>query len=71
MVEYEGYLITTAEEQPGTWIAKFKRADGRKMRNPVTGDEKDWFEMPSPRRTREDAIKYAKEGIDSLRRSGD
>ena len=67
MLEYKGFLIEPFQPEPGTgrWRAKIRRADGRKIKVVVTGDQHDSITTGGMEAfSAEAAIETAKEAID-------
>ncbi len=65
VIEYKGYLIEPIETSAGRWRGRIRRADGRKIKNLITGWQRESFDTPgmemfSPK----DALMDAKEAID-------
>lgn len=63
--QYKAYLIEAVETSSGRWRARIRRVDGRKIKNLITGTEREvettgGMESFSP----EAAVAGAKEGID-------
>ena len=65
--EYDDYVITADEKEPGKWQATVRRRDGRQI---PMGDGTTLPEIKTLRaNTSGEAIRLAWEAIDSLRRS--
>lgn len=65
VIEYKGYFIEPIETSAGRWRGRIRRADGRKIKNLITGWQRKSFDTPgmemfSPK----DALMDAKEAID-------
>jgi hypothetical protein len=46
VIEYKGYVIEPIETSAGRWRGRIQRADGRKIKNLITGAERESFDTP-------------------------
>ena len=63
MMTYKEYHIERYERGPSRWVARLRRADGRKLRTIMPASEHAFLDT-KPAETAEAAEKLAKEGVD-------
>lgn len=64
-IRYKDYLIEPLETSPGRWRARMRRADGRKIKVHITGNEVDSLTTSGMESfSIDDAVQLAKEAID-------